>query len=333
MKTRLTDMLGVAHPIIQAPMAFAAGGALAAAASRSGALGMIGGGYGDPDWIDAQFDIAGQARIGCGLITWALAERPWLLERLIERNPCAIFLSFGDPAPFVDQILRARIPLICQVQNLKDACHAIEVGADVIVAQGTEAGGHGESRGTMTLVPEVADKIAKRNAPVALAAAGGITDGRGIAASIALGADGVVVGTRYWASKEALVHPRILSAVVQANGDDTVRTRVLDIVREYHWPERYTARAQRNEFLEKWHGSEAELLGKLDAQQSIWSDAQRKGDPSTVAAFVGEGIGLIDDVLAAEDITKAMVNQATALMTAGLSSTANEMTATEGQWS
>lgn len=269
MRTRLTDQLDLTYPIIQAPMAFAAGGALAAAVSQSGALGMIGGGYGDRDWIDAQFEIAGQANIGCGFITWALADRPWILNQVLKREPRAIYLSFGDPALYADRILRAGIPLICQIQTLKDARRAIEVGANVIVAQGSEAGGHGESRGTMTLVPEVADEIAKQNTKAVLAAAGGIADGRGLAASIALGAEGVVVGTRYWASKEALVHPRILGRALMANGDETLRTRVLDIVRNYDWPERYSARAQRNDFVDRWHGSETGLLDDLEAQKEI----------------------------------------------------------------
>ncbi|SMX38286.1 NAD(P)H-dependent flavin oxidoreductase [Octadecabacter ascidiaceicola] len=314
MKTRLTDVLDLKYPIIQAPMAFAAGGALAAATSHSGALGMIGGGYGDLDWIDAQFEVAGQAHIGCGLITWALADRPWILRHVIKRNPKAIYLSFGDPAPYAEDILNAGIPLICQVQTWKDARRAIEVGANVVVAQGSEAGGHGENRGTMTLVPEVFDEIAKQNSNVALVAAGGIADGRGLAASFALGADGVVVGTRYWASKEALVHPRILANALAANGDDTLRTRVLDIVRDYDWPRRYTARAQRNAFLNTWHGSETDLLEDLEVQKEIWADAQQRGDTATVAAFAGEGLGLIDSAPSAQDIAGNIIEQASSIL-------------------
>ncbi|MFD1157363.1 NAD(P)H-dependent flavin oxidoreductase [Roseovarius aestuarii] len=310
MKTRLTDRLGVAHPIIQAPMAFAAGGKLAAAASRSGALGMIGGGYGDPDWIDRQFAIAGDAMVGCGFITWALSERPWLLPKALEYGAQAIFLSFGDPAPFAKTVSQAGVPLICQIQTLEDARHAMDIGADVIVAQGTEAGGHGESRGTMALVPEVADEISRRNLAVALAAAGGISDGRGLAAALALGADGVVVGTRYLVSNEALVHPRVLKAALRTSGDETIRTRVLDVIRGYNWPERYTARVLRNAFIGNWHGAENALIDDLEAQQRFWFDAQSGGDPSIAAAFLGEGIGLIGNTLGAEDIARTLMQQA-----------------------
>jgi nitronate monooxygenase len=313
MKTRLTKLFDVEHPIIQAPMAFAAGGALAAAAAQGGALGMIGGGYGDSDWIASQFDIAGQAPIGCGLITWALADHPWVLDQVAERRPKAIMLSFGDPAPYSDKILGAGIPLICQVQTAKDACHALAIGADVIVAQGSEAGGHGETRGTMTLVPEIADEIAKRNAKVVLVAAGGIADGRGLAASLALGADGVLVGTRYWASKEALVHPGILANAEKATGDDTIRTRVLDIIRDYPWPERYTARAQRNGFVDSWHGSEPALVMDLEAQKQIWAVAQQSNDASLMPAFAGECLGLIKDVSSAQEIAGNIATQATTL--------------------
>lgn len=314
MKTRLTEMLGIKHPVIQAPMAFAAGGALAAAATKGGALGMIGGGYGDPEWIDAQFNIAGAARIGCGFITWRLAEQPTVLDRVLERQPAAVFLSFGNPAPYVDRILGAGAALICQVQTLKDARHAMDVGAQIIVAQGGEAGGHGEGRGTLTLVPEIADEIARRNTDIALVAAGGIADGRGLAASVMLGADGVVVGTRYWASGEALVHPRILADSLHASGDDTIRTRVLDIVRGYDWPQRYSVRARKNEFVEKWHDAEAELRRDLGPQTALWDKANTQGDPSIAAAFVGEGLGLIHDASPAEGIAAQIVEQAAALL-------------------
>ena len=136
-ETRLTERLGIKHPVILAPMAGAAGGQLAAAVSSAGGLGLIGGGYGDADWLSEQFDAAGSERVGCGLITWSLAEKPHLLPLVLERNPSALFLSFGDPAPFVATAKEANVPVICQIQTLKDAIHAIEVGADIIVAQGT----------------------------------------------------------------------------------------------------------------------------------------------------------------------------------------------------
>jgi len=165
LKTRLTEKLNIEVPILLAPMAFASGGALASAVTQAGGLGFIGGGYGDKKWLEQEFTAAGNAIVGCGFITWSLTNQPELLTQILDRKPKAVFLSFGDPAPFVGKIKQAGALLICQVQTLRDARHAIELGADIIVAQGAEAGGHGEKRATFTLVPEVADCIA-RTAPM-----------------------------------------------------------------------------------------------------------------------------------------------------------------------
>ena len=141
--TRLTKRLGIIHPIISAPMAFAAGGRLAAAVSAAGALGLIGGGYGDGDWLAQQFQAAGNQPVGCGFITWSLQKQPQLLDQALAHKPKAIFLSFGNPETFAQPIKAAGALLICQVQSVRDAEHALECGADIIVAQGVEAGGHG----------------------------------------------------------------------------------------------------------------------------------------------------------------------------------------------
>ncbi|MBY8976796.1 nitronate monooxygenase [Rhodobacteraceae bacterium NNCM2] len=310
MSTRLTKKLGLDHPVIQAPMAFAGGGKLASAVSAAGGLGLVGGGYGDRDWIADQIDIAGNQPIGCGFITWALNKQPELLDMVLERGPSAIFLSFGDPAPFMDRIGEAGVPVICQVQTLRDAKHAIALGASVIVAQGSEAGGHGERRATFTLVPEVADYIAGHAPETLLCAAGGVADGRGLAAALMLGADGVLVGSRFWASDEALVQPDMLQAGLDATGDDTIRTNVVDFVRGYDWPERYSVRVLQNEFTDKWHGDVPGLAAELTAEAAKWQEGWTRGDPSKANTFIGEGAGLIRDKRPAASILEDMVREA-----------------------
>ncbi|WP_027233917.1 NAD(P)H-dependent flavin oxidoreductase [Leisingera caerulea] len=310
MKTRLTEALGIACPVIQAPMAFAAGGALASAVTDAGGLGMIGGAYGDAAWINQQFDIAAGTRAGCGLITWKLAQQPHLLDQVLARDPAALFLSFGNPAPFAPAVRDAGVPLICQVQTLRDARQALDCGADIVVAQGADAGGHGEARGTFALVPEIADEIARRNSKALLCAAGGITDGRGLAAALMLGADGAVIGTRFWASREALVHPRILARALSATGDDTIRTRVVDVVRGFDWPGRYNGRVLRNPFIRKWHGSEDALKLGTGAEAAQWAAAQDAGDPDVATAFAGEGIGLIRSAPPAGEILVSLAADA-----------------------
>src|SRR5215467_10875263 len=172
-QTPVTETLGIAHPVLLAPMDLVSGGRLAATVSQAGGLGLLGGGYGESEWIDREWDRAGNARIGCGFITWSLARQPEVLERALARQPAAIMLSFGDPRPFAAAIHRAGARLICQVQTVAQAHEALEADADVIVAQGTEAGGHGMSEPLFTLLPQVVDAC-----PDALVVAAGRDRGR-----------------------------------------------------------------------------------------------------------------------------------------------------------
>jgi nitronate monooxygenase len=226
--TALTRKLGIEHPILLAPMGGASGGKLAAAVSGAGGLGMIGGAYGDREVVEREFAAAGNVRVGCGFITWALARRPEALDQAISHAPLAIMLSFGDAAPFLGKIRAAGIVGICQVQSLRQAREVLDQGADIIVAQGTEAGGHGAVRATLPLVPAVVDAVARAGHDVPVVAAGGIADGCGLAAVLMLGAEGVLMGTRFYASDESLAHPAAKARVVAGSGDDTFRTTVFD---------------------------------------------------------------------------------------------------------
>ena len=240
----------------------ASGGALAAAVSAAGGLGLIGGGYGNRELLESEFAKAGNQRVGCGFITWSMAKDPVLLDMALAHRPAAMMLSFADPAPFAAKIRAAGVPMICQVHNLEHTRRALDAGADVLVAQGTDAGGHGlTTRGTVTLVPSVVDMVARERPEVLVLAAGGIADGRGIAAALMLGADGALLGTRFWATQEALIHPSAKARILAATGDETVRTSVYDIVRNRAWPAEYTGRLMRNRFIETWHGREDELRG------------------------------------------------------------------------
>ena len=137
-----------AIPIMLAPMDVVADGRLAAAVSRAGGFGIIGGGYGDEAWLMREMDAAGDARVGVGFITWSMARQPRLLDMVLERRPPAVMLSFGEVQPHAGRIKAAGAMLLCQVQTLDQAKQAIAYGADMLVAQGAEAGGHGISRGT-----------------------------------------------------------------------------------------------------------------------------------------------------------------------------------------
>jgi nitronate monooxygenase len=312
LRTRLTERFGIEHPIISAPMGTIAGGRLAAAVSHAGGLGLIGGGYGDGDWLERELAAAGNARVGCGFITWSLARRPELLDRVLAHAPAAVMLSFGSPAPFAARIRQAGAALICQVQSMAHARDAVAAGADVIVAQGGEAGGHGGGRATMTLVPEVADLLAAAAPDTLLVAAGGIADGRGLAAALMLGADGVLIGSRLVACAESAAPDGFRAAIVAADGDATVKTTVVDVVRQYDWPAEFNGRALRNRFVETWHGREgalAEPATNAVEKQRFWT-AFRAGDAENSGVFVGEAAGLIRDVRPAGRIVEEMARDA-----------------------
>lgn len=314
--TRLTKMLDIEHPIISAPMAFAAGGKLAAAVTGAGGLGLIGGGYGDAEWLEREFCEARNARVGCGFITWSLAKRPALLNLALAHSPAAVMLSFGSPTPFAPEIKAAGARLICQVQSLEHAREAVIADADIIVAQGAEAGGHGMFRATLTLVPEIADYLAKAAPQTVLVAAGGIADGRGLAATLMLGADGVLIGSRFWASAEALVNPALQGAALSADGDFTIRTTVVDIARRIEWPKPFTARVMKTRFINDWHGREADLTKPevLDREMQRYVTAMQKGDPDNTGVWVGEATGLIQEVRPAAVLLQEIVGEAMRLL-------------------
>lgn len=314
LKTRLTERLGLTHPVISAPMPYVAGGKLAAAVSEAGGLGMIGGGYGEDIWLEHQFELAGKARIGCGFITWSLARRPFLLDLALDRFPVAVMLSYGDPAMFAERVRSDNVVLLCLVQNMEMARAALEAGADILVAQGAESGGHGMARSTMTLVPEIADLLAAASSQVLLVAAGGIADGRGLAAALMLGADGVMMGSRFWASREALVQDSLKRAALAADGDATMRTSALDRLRGLKWPHEFSARVLRNPFIEKWHGEAGTAWLPPEGAAEAYFAALEEGDAEIAGIFVGEATGLIRDIAPAAELLQRTVAQAEALL-------------------
>jgi nitronate monooxygenase len=308
--TRLTELLKVEHPIMLAPMDVVADGALAASVSTAGGFGIIGGGYGNEAWLIRELDAAGAARVGVGFITWSMAKNSRLLDLALERKLPAIMLSFGDVKPHVDKIKRAGALMICQVQTVEQAKDAVANGADVLVAQGAEGGGHGISRGTFALVPAVAD--AARGVPIA--AAGGVADGRGLAAALMLGADGVLVGTRFYATLEAMGPLAAKERIVAASGDKTIRSILFDIARRNVWPAPYTGRVLRNEFSERWRGREAELMQHQAEEAARYDEARDAGDFGTAAVIAGEAVDMISDIPPAKEVVDRMVKEASALL-------------------
>jgi nitronate monooxygenase len=245
------------HPIVVAPMTPASGGALASAVAAAGGLGLLGCGYVDRVWFEAESAKVTRSEVGAGFITWSIPDDPGLLDIALERHPRAIMLSFSNPAPYAARIKKAGVPLICQVHTLDHAFQAVDVGADVVVAQGAETGGHGWAlRSTMPFVPSVVDALAARAPDVLVLAAGGIADGRGLAASLMLGADGVLMDTRFSATRESLVPDAAKAKFVAVPRDETIHTSAYDSVRGGFWPPSRTGRVMRNDLVEKSSGHE-----------------------------------------------------------------------------
>ena len=311
-RTKLADMFGLRHPVLLAPMARVSGGALAAAVTNAGGLGFIGGGYGDREWLAREYQRAGNTPVGVGFITWALKKNPDLLNVALDRKPPAIFLSFGDLGDFAMQVKQAGVRLIAQVQSVAQAKRAIEDGADAIIAQGTEAGGHGGQRATLPLVPAIVD--AAGDIPVV--AAGGIGDGRGLAASLMLGASGVLCGTAFYASEESLAHPNAKRAACAGSGDATRRGRIFDVVRNIDWPAQWNVRALENDFSQRWGDDVDSLRAAMDSESGPYAAAVDAGDMSIAATFVGEGVDLLAAIRPATEIVETISAEAYALLRA-----------------
>ncbi|NEU94565.1 NAD(P)H-dependent flavin oxidoreductase [Bradyrhizobium uaiense] len=307
--TELTARLGIKHPILAAPMAMIAGSRLVRAVGDAGGFGILGGGYGDRAWLEAETaKLTGSVKpFGIGFITWSLARQPELIDIALEARPRAVMLSFGDPVPFAPKIKAAGVLLICQVQSEEMALTALDCGADILIAQGTEAGGHGASRTTLDIMPAIIDFAAGR---VPVVAAGGIADGRGLAAMMMLGASGVLMGTRFYASVEADAPEQAKQLIRAAKSGETVRGVVMDWSRKLIWPAPFTARSLSNDHLRRWSGREIELMQCADEVAVEYAAARAEGNFDIAAVFAGESVGLIHDIVPAAEIIGRIVAEA-----------------------
>lgn len=312
LRTVFTDLLGVTHPIASAPMGGTAGGALAAAVSEGGGLGLVGGGRSDAAWVERELRIVTERTEkpwGIGFLAWGTTVP--VVELALRYRPRAVMVSFGDARPFVAPIKDSGATLIIQVTDMAEAERAVELGADVIVAQGTESGGHGARRGraTLTFVPAVIDRVA----PIPVLAAGGIADGRGLAAALALGAAGALIGTRFQASLEALAEPFVGKALIEGCGEQTERSDLLDVVRDVAWPSAYTARTLSHPILEQWRGREGELAHDEAAKQA-YREAVARGELPPGPVWASEAVDLIDSLQPAADLVSALAAAAEAAL-------------------
>ncbi|CAL78231.1 putative 2-nitropropane dioxygenase [Bradyrhizobium sp. ORS 278] len=309
LRTQLTERLGIHHPILLAPMDLIADAMLVRAVSEAGGFGILGGGYGNGAWLSQETAKLADLRkpFGIGFITWSLAKQPELLDIALGAKPTAVMLSFGDPRRFAPLIKQAGALLICQVQDEAMAEQALAAGADVLIAQGTEAGGHGAARTTLDIVPAIVDLAAGR---VPVAAAGGLADGRGLAAMFALGADGVLLGTRFYASRESAGADEAKRRICAAKSGGTVRGIIFDLSRNNVWPAPFTGRCLINDHARRWMGREVEMLQQVESVSAGYAQARAEGNFDVAAVIAGEAVGLIHDIPPAGEIVARIVSEA-----------------------
>ncbi|KAJ3327821.1 hypothetical protein HDU76_011076 [Blyttiomyces sp. JEL0837] len=320
LRTELTDLLGIKFPILCPPMVGASGPELVSEVGKSGGLGFLAAGYStDPVAFKAEIAevnrLAPNTPFGVGFITWSLDKAPQMLDAVLTSTPppTALWFSFGDASAHITKA-RSHLPdikILAQVQSVTGALEAVDVwGVDCVIAQGREAGGHGvgDARcggATMVLVPEICDAVGDRTVVVA---AGGIIDGRGVAASLMLGAAGAVMGTRFTAAQESRFPAPAKRLLVETSegASTTLRTRIYEPLRNLSWPKSYDFRILRNELTD---AIDARGNPKLETVSKEWKkkydDASSKVGKGTVKVddyekvlyvAAGEGVGLVKGV-------------------------------------
>jgi NAD(P)H-dependent flavin oxidoreductase YrpB (nitropropane dioxygenase family) len=310
-RTPLCDLLNIEVPIGSAGMAGGhAQAPLAAAVSNAGGLGGLGGIYREgPDKLREQIRATRaltskpfSVNVWCFLLDVA----PQFLDVCIEERVPSVTLTFGAPGDHAKRAKDAGLLVLHQVQTVAGAREAAAAGVDAIIAQGGEAGGHTGSVATMALVPQAVD--AARGIPVI--AAGGIADGRGLVAALALGAQGVIMGTRFVMAEEATPPSKAHRDLIRtATADDTVFTDVFDVVDGMRWPQGISGRAIATPFAREWHGREDVLREQLDiirAESTIPGEAPDRAQ----SAYAGQSAGLVNDVKPAAAIVADILREA-----------------------
>ena len=308
--TRLCSLLDIDFPIINAPMTGTATAELATAVSKAGAFGMIGAALNpDPSWLKEQIQAVREKTdkpFGVGFISSATGMEK-NVEAALDAKVAAISHSFADPTPFIEQAQGSGVKVFTQVQTMADAKKAVIAGADVIVAQGNEAGGHTSYLGTLSFVRAVV-KIA---GDIPVVAAGGIADGPGLASTLMLGAEGAWIGTRFVASLEWAGSEWLKGQVILADADDTVVTKVYDLVSDAPFPvDTVGDRVIRNSFTDAWHGREQEMMVRQSELREDVAAASAAGDATTAPIRAGTASGLINSIEPASYILREIVSRA-----------------------
>lgn len=318
LKTRFTDLLGLQYPVMSAPMSNHSGGRLAAAVSLAGGLGTFGGSNNfGAEWFTEQIGfIRSQTDgpFGIGFITQLIEANPVNFETALAEKVPVIIFSFADPRPWLPRARDAGATTICQVQTPRAAELALDAGADILLAQGNEAGGH---TGEMNLLPLLVDLV-DRYPNVPVLAAGGITSGRALAGVFAAGAEGVSLGTALLATPEAVEVPDAFKEqVIRSEGQDTAYTRLYDLLGDEPWPAGIAGRVYRNRMVEEWDGRDADILARREELATDVAAARARHDPEIASVYMGQGVGQVNAIRPAGEKLRQICSDAESIL-AGL---------------
>ena len=327
--TPFCRLAGIPLPIIQAPIGGMAVPELAAAVSNAGGLGMLSVTWDDPNELDdklARMRALTDRPFGVNMIlVWPQEER---LRKCVDAGVRIVSFFWGDPAPLVPIAHAGGAIVLHTVGDAAEARRAVDAGVDVVVAQGWEAGGHVRGEvGTLVLIPTVVDAVA----PTPVIAAGGIGDGRGLAAVLTMGASAGWLGTRFVMSKEAPALPPYRDLLAAADETSTVYSSVFDV----GWPDA-PHRTLRNSTIEMWEAAGRPLPGERPGEGetvATWIDGElipryastsartgvigAPGDIEALSLWAGQSVGLIDDVRPAGEIVRQLADEAAAALNAG----------------
>jgi NAD(P)H-dependent flavin oxidoreductase YrpB (nitropropane dioxygenase family) len=316
-RTRFTDRLGIAHPVVLGGMGGGTSPELVAAVSEAGGLGIQGVAGRSPDQVAAlaaEIRSLTRAPFGMNLLLFVAGDEH--VRAVAAARPAVFSTAWPAPGqdlgPVFELAHQAECVVVHMVSTAGEAEAAERAGADVVVAQGSEGGGHVGTMGSSVLVPMVA---ARTRVPVL--AAGGFATGAGLAAALALGADGLLLGTRFLATPQAPLHPRFKQVILDSDGHDTISTEVPDVAQGMVWPGAY-ARVQRNRLVEDWIGREGELRRRQPEVARRIAEARRAGDPDYAVLYAGQTAGLIGELLPAEEVVTSIVADAQEIIRARL---------------
>jgi NAD(P)H-dependent flavin oxidoreductase YrpB (nitropropane dioxygenase family) len=319
-QTRICDLLGIVHPIVLGGMGTATTAPLVAAVSNAGGFGTLGTSAFNAATLDTEVAAIlerTEKPFGINHLLFQIQEDMFAVT--LRARPAIVAFAWARKDQDLRDYFRRAHDVGCKVMysagEVPEAIRAAEAGADVLVAQGTEAGGHVVWMASLPLVPMMVESVA----PLPVLSAGGIADGRGLAAALALGAEGVLLGTRFMATPEAPIHPNFKQAIVKSDGHDTVLTEIPDLASQRVWPGAMS-RAQRNKFIERWSGREWALRQSAQEVGKQVAAARAAGDVDNASLSFGQDAGLIDSIKSVREVVQDIVTDAEQIITGRLAS-------------